>query len=114
VTGEAEGSGLRVAFDGRLKIEFQGATVTLDALYGDGPSWSKMRHSRHSGAIVPTDDAATRPWNDARGGAEEAWDRMLPPQGRAARHHPRRVLASCRSSVSCPSVNQPYTRASRA
>src|SRR5499433_3778164 len=30
-TGEAEGSGLRVAFDRRLKLEFYGATVTSDA-----------------------------------------------------------------------------------
>src|SRR5436309_1854311 len=30
-TGEAEGSGLRVAFDRRLKLEFHGATVTSDA-----------------------------------------------------------------------------------
>src|SRR5438445_8281045 len=30
-TGEAEGSGLRVAFDHRLKLEFHGATVTSDA-----------------------------------------------------------------------------------
>src|SRR5438046_2525814 len=30
-TGEAEGSGLRVAFDRRLKLEFHGATVTYDA-----------------------------------------------------------------------------------
>src|SRR6266550_1875876 len=29
--GEAEGSGLRVAFDRRLKLEFHGATVTSDA-----------------------------------------------------------------------------------
>jgi hypothetical protein len=28
---EAEGSELRVAFDRRLKLEFQGATVTSDA-----------------------------------------------------------------------------------
>ena len=31
VTGEAEGMGLRVAFDRRLKLEFHGATVTSDA-----------------------------------------------------------------------------------
>src|SRR5262245_53536915 len=31
VTGEAEGTGLRVAFDRRLKLEFYGATVTSDA-----------------------------------------------------------------------------------
>ena len=30
-TGEAAGSGLRVAFDRRLKLEFHGATVTSDA-----------------------------------------------------------------------------------
>jgi len=30
-TGEAEGAGLRVAFDRRLKLEFHGATVTSDA-----------------------------------------------------------------------------------
>ncbi len=30
-TGEAEGMGLRVAFDRRLKLEFHGATVTSDA-----------------------------------------------------------------------------------
>src|SRR4029450_5331259 len=30
-TGEAEGTGLRVAFDRRLKLEFHGATVTSDA-----------------------------------------------------------------------------------
>jgi hypothetical protein len=30
-TGEAEGSGLRVAFDRRLKLEFHGASVTSDA-----------------------------------------------------------------------------------
>jgi len=30
-TGEAEGSGLRVAFDRRLRLEFHGATVTSDA-----------------------------------------------------------------------------------
>src|SRR5262245_29427575 len=30
-TGEAEGMGLRVAFDRRLKIQFHGATVTSDA-----------------------------------------------------------------------------------
>lgn len=30
-TGEAEGRGLRVAFDRRLKLEFHGATVTSDA-----------------------------------------------------------------------------------
>jgi hypothetical protein len=30
-TGEAEGTGLRVAFDRRLKLEFLGATVTSDA-----------------------------------------------------------------------------------
>src|SRR5437016_7446836 len=30
-TGEAEGSGLRVGFDRRLKLEFHGATVTSDA-----------------------------------------------------------------------------------
>jgi hypothetical protein len=30
-TGEAVGSGLRVAFDRRLKLEFHGATVTSDA-----------------------------------------------------------------------------------
>jgi hypothetical protein len=30
-TGEAEGSGLRVAFYHRLKLEFHGATVTSDA-----------------------------------------------------------------------------------
>jgi len=30
-TGEAEGTGLRVAFDRRLKVEFHGATVTSDA-----------------------------------------------------------------------------------
>src|SRR5258706_3910009 len=30
-TGEADGSGLRVAFDRRLKLEFHGATVTSDA-----------------------------------------------------------------------------------
>src|SRR2546428_12677618 len=29
--GEAEGTGLRVAFDRRLKLEFHGATVTSDA-----------------------------------------------------------------------------------
>src|SRR5437773_5999556 len=31
VTGEAEGMGLRVAFDRRLKLEFHGASVTSDA-----------------------------------------------------------------------------------
>ena len=30
-TGEAVGTGLRVAFDRRLKLEFHGATVTSDA-----------------------------------------------------------------------------------
>ena len=30
-TGEADGTGLRVAFDRRLKLEFHGATVTSDA-----------------------------------------------------------------------------------
>ena len=30
-TGEAEGTGLRVAFDRRLKLEFHGASVTSDA-----------------------------------------------------------------------------------
>jgi hypothetical protein len=30
-TGEAAGTGLRVAFDRRLKLEFHGATVTSDA-----------------------------------------------------------------------------------
>jgi hypothetical protein len=30
-TGEAAGSGLRVAFDRRLKLDFHGATVTSDA-----------------------------------------------------------------------------------
>ncbi len=30
-TGEAEGSGLRVVFDRRLKLEFHGASVTSDA-----------------------------------------------------------------------------------
>jgi len=30
-TGERDGSGLRVAFDRRLKLEFPGATVTSDA-----------------------------------------------------------------------------------
>jgi hypothetical protein len=30
-TGEAEGSGLRVAFDRRLKLEVHGAGVTSDA-----------------------------------------------------------------------------------
>ena len=30
-TGEAEGTGLRVEFDRRLKLEFHGATVTSDA-----------------------------------------------------------------------------------
>ena len=30
-TGEADGTGLRVAFDRRLKLEFHGATVTPDA-----------------------------------------------------------------------------------
>lgn len=30
-TGEAEGGGLRVGFDRRLKLEFHGATVTSDA-----------------------------------------------------------------------------------
>ena len=30
-TGEAEGSGLRAAFDRRLKLEFHGANVTSDA-----------------------------------------------------------------------------------
>ena len=34
-TGEAAGSGLRVAFDRRLKLEFHGATVTSDAGYED-------------------------------------------------------------------------------
>src|SRR2546428_11501927 len=29
--GEAEGTGLRVAFDRRLRLEFRGATVTSDA-----------------------------------------------------------------------------------
>ena len=29
--GEADGTGLRVAFDRRLKLEFHGATVTSDA-----------------------------------------------------------------------------------
>ena len=31
VPGEAVGTGLRVAFDRRLKLEFHGATVTSDA-----------------------------------------------------------------------------------
>src|SRR5438876_6517371 len=30
-TGEADGTGLRVAFDRRLKLEFHGASVTSDA-----------------------------------------------------------------------------------
>src|SRR5437016_7956305 len=30
-TGEAEGTGLRVAFDRRLKLEFHGSSVTSDA-----------------------------------------------------------------------------------
>src|SRR5947208_4599441 len=30
-TGEAEGSGLRVAFDRRRKLEFHGGTITSDA-----------------------------------------------------------------------------------
>ena len=30
-TGEAEGNGLRVAFDRRVKLEFHGTTVTSDA-----------------------------------------------------------------------------------
>jgi len=30
-TGEAAGTGLRVAFDRRLKLEFHGASVTSDA-----------------------------------------------------------------------------------
>ena len=30
-TGEAEGTGLRVAFDRRLKLEFHAASVTSDA-----------------------------------------------------------------------------------
>ena len=30
-TGEADGTGLRVVFDHRLKLEFHGATVTSDA-----------------------------------------------------------------------------------
>ena len=29
--GEAEGTGLRVAFDRRVRLEFHGATVTSDA-----------------------------------------------------------------------------------
>jgi hypothetical protein len=35
------------------------------------------------------------------------------PRWLAALHYPSRVLASCRSCVSKPSVNQPYTLASR-
>ena len=30
-TGEADGTGLRVAFERRLKLEFHGASVTSDA-----------------------------------------------------------------------------------
>jgi hypothetical protein len=43
-TGEAAGTGRRVAFDRRLKLEFHGATVTSDAAPGSedsvGRRWS--------------------------------------------------------------------------
>ena len=39
-TGERDGTGLRVAFDRRLKLEFHGATVTSGA-----PGCSRSRNS---------------------------------------------------------------------
>jgi hypothetical protein len=53
-TGEAEGSGLRVAFDRRLKLEFHGASVTSDAGLRSGNSTMRSASRRWRPRCSPT------------------------------------------------------------
>src|SRR5467141_819827 len=90
-TGEAEGTGLRVTFDRRLKLEFHGASVTSDAgllafrelddalgLTCAHPSWSDVDPRRTPAS--PSRRADVRP----------RYARRLRAGGRSSRGAPRR------------------------
>src|SRR5438552_19072425 len=91
-TGEAAGTGLRVAFDRRLKLEFHGATVTSDtgllAFRETGRrAWPHRAGGR--GARRPAHGAQWAPQRDPPYPGVAGRDRAVVADPRCRRRRPR-------------------------